>query len=236
MDDTGYEATRHARALQARRLVDTLNRHTPESGGRRLLDVGAGSGILLEAATAQGWQAEGVEPSRWLAQEAAHRGLRVHLGVLPCSAAAGPYDAVTVVDVIEHVPDPVGLMRDVRKVLDPGGIALVVTPDVQSIAARLMKWKWWHYRVAHIGYFDRVTLERCMRAAGLECVAWARPSWYFTRRLSRRAGHGLRSHCAPSHAALIPRTGYGAAEPIRQSPRAGAPRASGGGLGPADVA
>ncbi len=150
------------------------------SGRRRLLDVGAGSGILLEAAAARGWQVEGVEPSRWLATAGRGSGTTgAPRGSAP-PRAVGPYDAVTVMDVIEHVPDPVGLMREVRRVLDPGGVALVVTPDVRSIAARLMKWKWWHYRVAHIGYFDRGTLERCMHAAGLECVAWARPSWYFT--------------------------------------------------------
>lgn len=181
MSDSGYEATRDARALQAGRLVEVLIRHSKGTPGRRrLLDVGAGSGILLEAAAARGWQVEGVEPSRWLAQQATARGLRVHAGVLPHPDAAGPCDAVTVVDVIEHVPDPVGLMSEVRKVLHPDGVALVVTPDVQSVAARLMGWKWWHYRVAHIGYFDRHTLDRCMQAAGLECIGWARPSWYFT--------------------------------------------------------
>ena len=181
MDDTSYETTRHARSLQARKLVETLALHkAPASGRTRLLDVGAGSGILLEAAAARGWRAEGVEPSRWLTQKALARGLVVYQGVLPHPDTPGPYDAVTVIDVIEHVSDPVGLMREVRKLLHPDGVALVVTPDVRSVAARLMRWKWWHYRVAHIGYFDRITLAQCMGAAGLECIAWERPSWFFT--------------------------------------------------------
>ena len=198
MDDAGYESTRHARALQACKLVETLLRHkAPAPGHVRLLDVGAGSGILLEAAAARGWRAEGVEPSRWLAQQGAGARVRGISGVLPHPDATGPYDAATVVDVIEHVADPVGLMREVCNVLEPGGVALVVTPDVRSAAARLMGWKWWHYRVAHIGYFDRGTLVQCMHAAGLECIAWARPSWFFTAHyLAERVLAYVPAHCA----------------------------------------
>ena len=176
MEDPGYEATRAPRALQARRLLEFVVRHRRQG---HLLDVGAGSGILVEAARAMGYAAEGIEPSRALQAVAASHGLPVHLGVLPHPAAAGPYDIATVIDVIEHVPDPVGLMRNVRDVLAPDGLCLVVTPDVGSLAARLLGPRWWHYRVAHIGYFDRATLARALEAAGFEVLEAERPTWYF---------------------------------------------------------
>lgn len=176
MDDVGYEDTRAERALQARRLVRMVARHMRAG---RLLDVGAGSGILVEEALKMGFSAGGVEPSRSLQAIAAGLGLPVHRGVLPHKAASGPYDIVTVVDVIEHVDDPVGLMRNVAGVMADDGVCLVVTPDVGSVAARLMGHKWWHYRIAHIGYFDRSTLARTMGAAGLEIVETRRPSWFF---------------------------------------------------------
>ena len=53
-------------------------------------------------------------------------------------------------------------------------------PDLDSVAARLMGWKWWHFRIAHIGYFNKVTLEKALNLAGLEVVKWGRPVWYFT--------------------------------------------------------
>lgn len=176
MDDPAYEATRAPRALQARRLLQALRKYRRDG---RLLDVGAGSGILVEAARGMGYAAEGVEPSEALQATAVRHGLPVHLGVLPQADIAGPYDLATVVDVIEHVPDPVGLMRSVREVLAPGGLCLVVTPDVGSLAARLLGARWWHYRVAHIGYFDRATLTRALEKAGFEIVEASRPTWYF---------------------------------------------------------
>lgn len=185
MEDPAYEATRGPRRLQAERLLKLFGRH-----GRRgrLLDVGAGSGILVEAARAMGFDAEGVEPSRALQAAAAARGLPVHQGVLPHPAAAGPYDAATVIDVIEHVADPIGLMRQVHDVLAPGGLCLVVTPDLGSLAVRLLGRRWWHYRIAHIGYFDRATLARALTAAGFEVIRAGRPTWYFPASyLARRA-------------------------------------------------
>ncbi|WP_419908181.1 class I SAM-dependent methyltransferase [Hoeflea sp.] len=176
MDDTGYEDTRAQRALQARRLLQTI---APFKPGGRLLDVGAGSGILVDEALQAGYHAEGIEPSVALQKRAAASALSVHLGVLPDPSVRGPYDCVTLIDVIEHVPDPVGLLTDIAGVLKDDGVCLIVTPDVRSWAARLMRWHWWHYRIAHIGYFDRSTLTRAAGAAGLQILSISRPTWYF---------------------------------------------------------
>lgn len=176
LEDPEYDEGRGPRALQARKLIETLS---PYAMGKKLLDVGAGAGILVEEAASLGYDAVGVEPSRWLAERAKERGLNVIHGTLPHPDATGPFDVVTMIDVVEHVPDPIAVLRDLRDVLAPGGIAAVVTPDVGSMAARLLGKKWWHYRIAHIGYFDRATFMRALGDAGLEPVAFKRPGWYF---------------------------------------------------------
>jgi SAM-dependent methyltransferase len=176
MADDAYEVSRDARNRQARMLLRSI---APYGSRGRLLDVGAGSGIMVDAASTAGFEAEGIEPSAPLCARAAELGIRVHRGVLPSPAVAGLFDVITAVDVIEHVPDPVGLLRAVRESLSPAGIAVVVTPDVRSMAARLLGWRWWHYRIAHIGYFNRATLEQALRTAGLEPIATMRPAWYF---------------------------------------------------------
>jgi 2-polyprenyl-3-methyl-5-hydroxy-6-metoxy-1,4-benzoquinol methylase len=177
MDDPGYEASRPPRALQAERLLQSLRPYRPDG---RLLDVGAGSGILVEVAGRLGYRADGIEPSEWMVRSAAAHGLKIQAGVLPHENVAGPYDVVTLVDVIEHVSDPVDLLVQARNVLASDGIGLVITPDVASVAARIMGKRWWHYRMAHIGYFERATLLGALRRAGLEPIAIFRPSWYFT--------------------------------------------------------
>lgn len=177
MEDTAYEESRTTRALQMRKLLTGLKGLRP---GMSLLDVGAASGVLVEEALKLGVRAVGIEPSVWLSARAQERGLPVRTGVLPHPEARGPFDVVMLVDIIEHVERPVELLRQARAVLEPHGQVVVVTPDRSSIAARLLGWKWWHYRRAHIGYFDLKTLDRAMSGAGLVRRAWSRPSWYFT--------------------------------------------------------
>jgi len=177
LEDQAYEEGRDQRALQAHQLLQILNRHAPTG---RLLDIGAGSGILVEQATALGYEAEGVEPSVWLQQKATERGVRVHLGTYPHEKVLPGFSALTLVDVIEHVPNPVDLLIQTAKDMADDGAGIVVTPDVRSAVARIMGRKWWHYRIAHIGYFSRKTLLLSLEKAGLTPVEWGRPRWYFS--------------------------------------------------------
>lgn len=176
LQDPCFEETRSSRSLQERRLARLARRFRFPG---KLLDVGAASGALVEQALQIGYAAEGIEPSRWLHGKAAERGLPVHLGTLPHPEARGPYDVVTMVDVIEHVPQPLEVIRRVREVLAPGGIMLIVTPNVGSWAARLLGWRWWHFRAAHIGYFTPKTLDLLMGRAGLSRIHSGTVVWYF---------------------------------------------------------
>jgi 2-polyprenyl-3-methyl-5-hydroxy-6-metoxy-1,4-benzoquinol methylase len=176
MDDPEYESTRTERGVQARKILELVASY--RSSGK-LLDIGSGAGILVEEALGLGYDAHGVEPSRWLQARAKERGLPVALGVFPHPELVGPFDLITVIDVLEHVKNPLGLLQDVRSHLSKDGLAVIVTPDVQSVAARLLGFRWWHYRVAHIGYFSRTTLTNALRRASLVPMSFQRPSWYF---------------------------------------------------------
>jgi SAM-dependent methyltransferase len=175
--DAGYEAGRHERSLQARKVLEVVQKIQPHG---RLLDIGAGSGILVEQAIEMGYRAEGIEPSGWLHEMAVQRHLPVHLGTFPNPATSGSFDVITLINVIEHVPNPVELLRNIAESLSPGGTAIVVTPDVGSVAAHILGWKWWHFRVAHIGYFNKRTLLSALERAGLQPVSMSRPGWFFT--------------------------------------------------------
>ena len=137
-----------------------------------------------------------VEPSAALSAEAREQGLEVLTGVLPHPEIADRrFDAVTLVDVIEHVPDPVELLRLARLQVAPGGCVFVVTPDIASLAARALGRRWWHLRLADVVYFTRATLTRALDAAGFVPEAWWRPGWvfevgYLTERLGEYVAAG----------------------------------------------
>lgn len=182
LEDPQYEEGREQRYLQAEQIVKTILRtlDCADGQGKRLLDVGAGSGILLQAARKAGFSAVGIEPSSWLVAKAHAHGLEVHEGVLPHASVSGSFDVVTLIDVIEHVIDPGKLLSAIREVLKPGGVAIVVTPDVSALVARALSYRWWHYRIAHITYFNKKTLTIMTERAGLAVMKFSRPGWYFS--------------------------------------------------------
>ena len=182
LEDEQYEEGRLERGYQARKLLKKIKRYKPTG---RLFDIGAGSGILVEQAQSQGYDASGIEPSRWLSSEARKLGLKVDEGSLPDQSLTpdseeSRFDIVTAIDVLEHVPEPVELLKSIREFSRENGICVIVTPDVDSIPARLLGFRWWHYRIAHISYFRKEDIEQAMNKAGLAIIDWSRPRWYFS--------------------------------------------------------
>jgi len=176
MEDAAYEATRNERALQTRDILALARKY---KNGGKLLDVGAGSGILVEQARNFSFDPMGIEPSRSLSNTAQTLGLPVITGILPQPSFAKAFDVVTLIDVIEHVESPCTLLREAGNCMANDAICIIVTPDVGSLAARLMGYRWWHYRLAHIGYFNRHSLAWLVHASGMKITAIYRPGWHF---------------------------------------------------------
>lgn len=179
LDDPGYEASQESRALQMDWLLDVAQRE--HASIRTALDVGAASGLLVSLARKRGWDAQGIEPSLKLVQVAAQtHGLKLIQGSVPHPTLEGRrFDCVFLVDVIEHVADPLKLLKDSAQLLAPDGILVVVTPDVSSVARKLLGKRWWHFRLAHVGYFDRGSFAKLCSRAGLQVSAQVRAKWFF---------------------------------------------------------
>jgi len=177
MVDNGYELTRDQRAIQAQRIVTNMARFSLPPATH--IDVGAGSGILVQQAVAAGYNSVGIEPSVDLYKKAAVLELPMINGVLPSEEAGDDYNIVTLIDIIEHVTDPLSLLLNIKNVMGEEAVLFIDTPDVKSLAAKIMGRRWWHYRVAHVGYFDNNTMAILLDRAGLEVISVVRPMWYF---------------------------------------------------------
>lgn len=97
---------------------------------RRLLDVGAHAGRLMSLARAAGWNVEGIELNpRTAAQAAAATGATVHQGNIFSVDPVAPFDAIALVDVLEHIPDPRRALARAAGWLRPGGAIAVKVPN-----------------------------------------------------------------------------------------------------------
>jgi SAM-dependent methyltransferase len=130
--------------------------------GKRLLDVGAGSGKLVRFLRGHGIDAHGIEPSRALFDRFLAGDAAFTCATLDELRASTPqtFDIVTAFDVIEHVPDPRGFLRGVSALLEPGGTFFASTPDVDSLAARAFGRRWHFYYAYHLSYLGPRTIAR----------------------------------------------------------------------------
>jgi SAM-dependent methyltransferase len=112
-----------------RTILRELERRV-QSGGRRLLDVGAHAGRFLHLAREAGWDAEGIELNpRTAAYAASRTGLPVHQMNAQALAGRGlRYDAVVLTDVLEHIPEPVALLTTLASLTHAGGAIAVKVP------------------------------------------------------------------------------------------------------------
>jgi SAM-dependent methyltransferase len=162
----GYVADRALVRANFERRVRWL---LPLAAGRRLLDVGAAYGLLVEAAARAGFDAIGVEPAPGCAAFARRElGVEVRTGrIEDVELAPEAFDVVTMFDVIEHLADPAAAVRRVRTLLRPGGLLVVETGDREAALARVMGSSWYFYDPPqHVTFFSRESLEGMLLRAG----------------------------------------------------------------------
>lgn len=179
LEDSEYIESEDQRNLQFIKLLDSVEKYIPDKA--RILDIGAGSGMFVKEALKRGYDVVGVEPSEYLVNQAESEGLPVIKGTFPESLKGkGKYDVIFMTDVIEHIADPLKMLSYLPKALKDNGIVIVTTPNVSSIAARVLGRRWWHYRIAHIGYYNKRTLKIMMHRAGMKPVKFMYAKWFFS--------------------------------------------------------
>src|SRR5947209_2147598 len=142
--------------------------------GRRLVEVGSNAGVFLSEAERAGFQARGVEPSRW-AVETGRRlfGVDIEQGTAETLAAGDGADAIVMLDVLEHLVDPLAALTHLRGVVDSEGLVAISTINAASLHARLRRGAWPWFIRPHLHYFTPETLDAMLSRAGFELVEWA---------------------------------------------------------------
>ena len=156
-----------------RRNADAGMRFLPRaSAGRRLLDVGAGSGDYLLRARSAGWDVVGVEPDAAAVATARRAGLDVRQGGIEAlSDPPASIDVITMNHVIEHVHDPRAVLNEAFRLLRSGGVLYVETPNINSYGHERFG-RHWHALdpPRHLVLFGWESLDRLLEETGFSVI------------------------------------------------------------------
>jgi len=180
VEDSLYEEEAPGRSKNFLRVLSFLERIHPQKG--TLFDVGAATGILLNLAQERGWETDGIEASTW-AVKLAKKKYHAHLREGSFETAElrnNYYGAVTMIDFIEHTPQPLQALVKAHEILSPDGILCLVTPDINSLAAKIAGSRWWHFRVGHLAYFSSKSLYTLLARTGFQVLKERKYAWTFS--------------------------------------------------------
>jgi 2-polyprenyl-3-methyl-5-hydroxy-6-metoxy-1,4-benzoquinol methylase len=186
--DAGYaaldywdEAAATTNALE--RLLAGVMRVAPPAAST-LLDIGCGTGSFLGLATSAGYRVTGLEVNPQLAERARMTGAEViEADIASMALDARRFDVVTAFDIIEHLLDPIDMIRRCAHLLAPGGHLAIYTPNHASLIAKTASFL---YAISggvvrgpvaeifdglHVVFFDPRSLRMAIQQAPLEIVA-----------------------------------------------------------------
>ncbi len=152
----------------SQRRIAKLDQQMPRKG--HILDFGCASGYFLQVASNDGWQIHAVELSNEMAALASER-LKIPVVTSLEMLTQDHLDAVTLWEVIEHLPRPVEELRKIAGYLRPGGALMLSTPNTGHWQALRDPNRWEGYRPpSHLQFFTRQTLISSLTQAGFENI------------------------------------------------------------------
>jgi 2-polyprenyl-3-methyl-5-hydroxy-6-metoxy-1,4-benzoquinol methylase len=134
------------------------------ASGSRLLDVGAHFGNLVAAASALGFEAQGVDPDPVASRAAREKGRKVLTGTI--EDVDGSFDVIVMNAVLEHVLDVRSFLARAARLLVPSGRAFIFVPHFRGLVPRLMKANWMGWAPSqHVWHFTPETLVSVVHQA-----------------------------------------------------------------------
>ena len=177
-DGDGHEGFNEVKQAAAKLYLGKIRRYCGLGKGR-LLEIGSGTGDFLAAAEAEGWEVAGIDNSAAACDRARQR---LKNGSIRCCELQGAelesaqFDLCVISNILEQVRSPLGFLKEIHRVLKPGGTLFIATPSMDSWSARFLRQKWMKFKPEHLTYFDRQTLQTALFNVGFHEVI-VEPCW-----------------------------------------------------------
>lgn len=151
------------------RTIDFARQHSL----KRVLDVGCGSGIFLDQARSAGLQTHGLELNKAVAARTRSKGHQIFEGLLDelANTPAPPqFDLITFFQVVEHLADPVKVLKDAARLLAPSGYIAIAVPSATGVY-RLVPWDPSQWPPHHVSRWRLADFEQLGQSSGLKVIA-----------------------------------------------------------------
>ena len=155
-------------------ILQQLERHQPPGS---LLEVGCGMGYLLGVAEVRGWRPVGLEISssgrKQIERLKAERGwtFQVQEGDVMCTEfPTESFKATILIEVLEHLIDPIACLKKVHRWLEPHGLLYMTTPNFDSLSRYALAGRWRAIAREHLCLFNPITLNATLKMAGFRVI------------------------------------------------------------------
>jgi 2-polyprenyl-3-methyl-5-hydroxy-6-metoxy-1,4-benzoquinol methylase len=155
------------------RLGEIIESFSNYRDNNRLLDFGAGAGTILKVAREKNWQAFGVEVSEPAVEYARKLGFDVFHGEInEANYPDNYFDVVTASEVLEHLENPLEVLKEIARILRPGGLLWATTPHASGLSYRLIGLKWSVIAPPeHLQLYSRKAAFKMLRDAGFSDIS-----------------------------------------------------------------
>jgi len=156
-----------------RQGLDVEFRYLPKpQPGQKLLDIGCGNGDFLARAREAGWDVVGIDPDPKAVAVAQQRDFDVSVGSIESlTGESSCFDVITLSHVLEHVHEPRRVIQSIHRLLKPGGIIYIDTPNIESKGAKFWGKNWRGLETPrHLVLFSLAGLVDLLKTSGFETV------------------------------------------------------------------
>jgi 2-polyprenyl-3-methyl-5-hydroxy-6-metoxy-1,4-benzoquinol methylase len=170
IDKLSIESHSYRKERFGKERIELIESYLSKDASKRVLDIGSASGFFLEAANDAGWDSIGLELTQSAVEFSKSRGIDVRQTTLDKSSfTPGSFSAITMFDVLEHIPDPLKTLRKIHGLLEEDGLIYIYVPNWNS-ASRLLMGEGAHFiwPTHHLTYFTPITLSKALRSIGFK--------------------------------------------------------------------
>jgi 2-polyprenyl-3-methyl-5-hydroxy-6-metoxy-1,4-benzoquinol methylase len=159
-------------------ILKFIRKNIPDG---KLLEIGSSVGFLLEEAIKYGYQVEGIELNKKAVEYCSNKGITIHNCYLKeCLFKEGKYDIVVMSHVLEHITDLNDFLKEINRILSPGGFIVLSQPTYVGLIAKLSGIKWYGWVPKdHVWHFTPENISSVLKQNGFMVKAIERNTMYY---------------------------------------------------------